>query len=700
MPAREAAAPGVGRMPFVTDEVLPPRYEDVELLDRGSMGEVYVARERDLYRRVAVKVLSSDWEGEDEQRARFLREIRITAQLEHPNIVPIYAFEPAPGDVPAFSMKLIRGRTFGGYFAEAAAAFAAGRVPDESHALSARIDHFLKVCDAIGFAHDKGIIHRDLKPANLMLGDHGEVYVMDWGVAKALDGGDVRGAENLEDEDPTDAEERGSITSGGTMVGMAVGTPQYMSPEQANAKELDARSDQYALGLILFELVALVPAIPSPTPMVALGNAMMGEQAVLEHVGGRPIAPELRAIVQKATALPPDDRYPDVAALADDLRRFRDGDPVLAKPDTPAEAAARWIAKHRQKALMAFLALLIILFGSTTFSLWQASRARAAADAREEALGALLTASSVHSHAIDERFLEYEGLLESLVAAGVHALDGPPRPDVRAVLTPADFENPARAPEDYGDAAAYGGWPISVQAPVFVTAPGFEPDPVLLGKLAPVGERMRRLMLRSRGRSEAFGDPAAARVRIAEHGVPIVWTYIGLQEGVHVAFPGKSGYPDDYDPRVRPWYRLSENTYGPRWGNPYVDALGQGLLLPCTMALYDAAGDFRGVAGIELTFRFLSEELLELPGFEDRVNAVLLDDEGRVVVRSGGKVAAKTGADGALELPLFPHADVLEPIRLGKSGWTEIDTNLVVYHRMAATGWYYLVIGPLDGLGL
>jgi serine/threonine protein kinase len=692
-----------GRMRPVTDDVLPDRFEDAEFLDRGSMGEVYVARERDLYRRVAVKVLSSGFEGEDAKRARFLREIRITAQLEHPNIVPIYAFEATANDVLAFSMKLIRGRTLQTYIGTAADSWQDGGSPAADHGLAVRLDHFGKVCDAIGYAHDKGVIHRDLKPANIMLGDHGEVYVMDWGVAKALAGGAVEGAEDLEEDTNTEPVGNvGTLTLDGTMVGTAVGTPQYMSPEQASgASDLDARSDQYALGLVLFELVALVPAIPSPTPMVALGNAMMGEQAALEHVAGRPIAPELRAIINKATAIQRGDRYANVAALAHDLRRFRAGDPVLAKPDTTSQAAARWIGKHRQSALLILLGLLLILFGSTTFSLWQASRSAAVAAAREEALGELLTAASVHAHAIDERFLTYEGLLESLVAAGVHALDGPPRPDVVSVLTVEDFENPERAPADYGDALAYGGWPISVEQPVFVTAPDFDPRRAeLLAKLAPLGERMRRVMLQSRARDAIFSDLTATRARIAEEGVPVVWTYIGLEEGVHVAFPGKAGYPDDYDPRLRPWYRLAARKYGPNWGRPYVDALGQGLLLPCAMAIYDGAGTFRGVAGIELTFRFLSEELLDLPSFKGRVDAVLLDDEGRVVVRSGGKVAAKVGKDGALELPLFPHESVIEPIREGRSGWTAIDGNLVAYHRMAATGWYYLVIGPLDGLGL
>ena len=137
-------------------------------------------------RRVALKQLELRPDAGADQRARFLREAQITAQLDHPHIVPVYGLELAPGGEPAYAMRLVQGKTFAELIEETRASFEDDKSPDEAHLLAQRLEHFLKVCDAVAYAHDKGVIHRDLKPANLMLGRHNEVYVMDWGICRLL----------------------------------------------------------------------------------------------------------------------------------------------------------------------------------------------------------------------------------------------------------------------------------------------------------------------------------------------------------------------------------------------------------------------------------------------------------------------------------------------------------------------------------
>jgi serine/threonine protein kinase len=242
----------------------------------GGMGTVYVVRDGELDRRVALKVLDVT-HGPDETRLR--TEAQVMARLEHPGIVPVHDVGVLADGSVFYTMKLVDGDRLDHHVARGVA-------------LAERLRLFLRVTDAVGFAHAHGVVHRDLKPANIMVGAFGEVLVLDWGVAKLA----------------AAAAEPGAVI---------VGTDGFMAPEQqAGSDAVDARADIYALGAILASLV-------SPRPAAALG-----------------------AIAAKAMAPKPSDRYADVAALAADVTRFLDGERVLAMPEGPLRRARRLAARH------------------------------------------------------------------------------------------------------------------------------------------------------------------------------------------------------------------------------------------------------------------------------------------------------------------------------------------------------------------
>jgi serine/threonine-protein kinase len=298
-----------------------PRYGLRALLGRGGMGEVWLAHDGRIDREIAIKLMRGT--TDPDLVARFLREARVQGRLEHPSVVPVHDLGTAPGS-PFFAMKRLTGTTLADVL----------RSRDETkwprRTLLAR---FVDVCLAVEFAHERGVIHRDLKPANIMLGDYGEAYVLDWGLARiagdsdadVIRGGDLKG------------ESQGGQTEAGAMLG----TPGYMSPEQMRGEPVDLRADVFSLGCILFELLAGAPAIPRERTLeVTLASACHRPS-----VRAQDVPPELDAACAKATAASRDDRQASARALADEVQRFLDGDRDLARR---RELSAEHTARARQ----------------------------------------------------------------------------------------------------------------------------------------------------------------------------------------------------------------------------------------------------------------------------------------------------------------------------------------------------------------
>ncbi|MBZ0237434.1 MAG: serine/threonine protein kinase, partial [Deltaproteobacteria bacterium] len=268
-------------------------YRIIDELGRGGMGRVLRAEDQRLGREVAVKQLVSETAA---ARARFEREARITARLQHPAIVPVYEARLDAGGAPFYAMKLVTGRTL-------AEMIRSTRTLTDRMAL---LRHVVAVADAMAYAHSRRVIHRDLKASNVVVGEFAETIVIDWGLAKDLSSGD----------DPVSAEHgapRGSEEL--TVDGAIMGTPAYMPPEQAEGEPVDERADVYALGVMLYHLIAGEMPYAGASSADVLAAVLAGPpRPLLERV---PAAPrDLAAIVAKAMARAPADRYPSALELA------------------------------------------------------------------------------------------------------------------------------------------------------------------------------------------------------------------------------------------------------------------------------------------------------------------------------------------------------------------------------------------------
>jgi serine/threonine-protein kinase len=297
----------------VSRVVAPPtllasdRFIECELIGRGGMGSVIRAFDRNLERDVAIKVLAPESAASESAVERLRQEARITGLLEHPHILPVYEFGTDDRGARFLCMKLVQGETLEDTLAWA------GPSRLEPEFLADLLVVFAKVCDAVAFAHSRGVLHRDLKPSNVMVGDFGQVYVLDWGVARLTP--------------PASAGQQGSQRTARS-AGLLEGTPRYMAPEQLYglSDELDERTDVFALGATLYQILTGQPPHDAESlPHIALHRCAISIPPPESVVQGAFVPAELSRIALKAMAYDPRDRYPSVLELKNDVERFQRG---------------------------------------------------------------------------------------------------------------------------------------------------------------------------------------------------------------------------------------------------------------------------------------------------------------------------------------------------------------------------------------
>jgi serine/threonine protein kinase/formylglycine-generating enzyme required for sulfatase activity len=353
------------------------RYRFEGEVGRGGMGIVYRVVDVDTRRALALKVLRRPESDDGSPRApspdspasegkllgRFLEEARVTAQLDHPNVVPVHELGVDEAGRVYFTMKLVKGDDLKTVFESVAKR-------RDGWTLPRVIEVLLKVCDAVAYAHAKGVIHRDLKPSNVMVGRYGEVYVMDWGLARVLADPDqrdlrIRARTKVRDTGDASSDIATSESPVVTMDGDVVGTPSYMPPEQADydAEKLGPWSDVYALGAMIYELLAGHPpyqhGASRRSAYEVLAMVTTGPPPRLASL--RPDAdPELVAICERAMQRDPTLRYPTTVGLGDDLRAWIEHRVVSVYESGLLAEAKKWVRRNRTLAVTIAVALLAI----------------------------------------------------------------------------------------------------------------------------------------------------------------------------------------------------------------------------------------------------------------------------------------------------------------------------------------------------
>lgn len=611
-----------------------------ETLGSGGQGVVFSAFDPGLQRDVAVKQLRSKFNDSTTARQDFIHEARLTAALDHPAIIPIYNLCTDENGGLSLAMKKLNGISLKEYLAKTNERYQNGGIDnfDEENALAKRVSLFIKVCEAISYVHSRKIIHCDLKPENIMLGEYGEVYVVDWGIARQFD-------PPMEND------------------GKIMGTPRYTSPENLNGLPCDNRSDIYSLGVILFEIVTLSPAFSGQSASDVVMKVKNGHLNSLVHRYGLPLSRDLEAVIRKATALNPGERYNSAEDFTADLQAYRRGAEVSANPDTPMRKLLRWTMRHRRKAAAVLAVGALLLLAAVTVIGFSVKMRLAAEEHFKDNMIDQATAAAVQSAVKIDRSLTHVSTLLGVLNADLAMLLDLNRP-ASTLGNPAIIsgqKNMSRlvrsthfTPDEHSETHFTPGVTLDLSRATYVIPDKMEQNELshTLKCLRPAVSRMQRTVLKSH--PEYWNYTTEQQLDAYRNlQLPVSFCYFTLKNGLHVMYPGNNGITDGYDGRNRPWYKAAAGRGAiPVWVAPYQTAFNQtSNVVSCAMEIVGVKDKVHGTSAVDIPLKVLADVLCREP--EKAVCTIE-----RLLVAADGQIILRCIGGGARFVP-----DISEKIR-------------------------------------
>lgn len=576
---------------------------------KGGQGIISKAKDKVLRRTVAVKSLRSELLEREPIREKFIQEALITAQLDHPSIIPIHSLMRDDENGLHLSMKLLQGKTLHEYLNQVEAGFLKKGSTQQN--FSARIQHdintFLKVCEAISYAHNRHIIHCDLKPDNIMLGHHGEVYVMDWGLARVIQ-----------------SEEGRNTTPSGKI--KLDGTPRFIPPEAYAGVPRDERADIFALGLILYEIITLRPAYNGNSVKEVVRQVRTNEREPVQHRYGFRIRKDLEAIVEKACAYDPVDRYQTVDEFSQDLMRYLNDDETDALPDNYPRFLGRYIRHH-----MSILVVLALIGWASALLVSMRSVQRRERMAEESLLRStniqhrldqeinLRSIQETHNAITSENCreaLKLSDLLRSYAnrmhELGVQAAllleddtSRPPPANSLEVYSMDDF------PEEKAVFSPHLNRKIGLDFCTYLASPETPAEKARdqAKRLAALTPLMSELVLCSGGKyavDHACEDLEELKKACAETGAPILQVSLRIADsGLQFCYPGHARRMGDRVSHIRgsfqdAWKEGGSSHFQALWSLPYKDESTGIQVLDCTLPILDNERKFLGTVSMKL----------------------------------------------------------------------------------------------------
>lgn len=678
-------------------------YDIVTSFAEGGQGTISSAVDRTLNRLVAIKALKKEFFNDIAVRNSFIAEAKVTAQLDHPSIVPIYSLGKSQDNGLFLAMKLINGQNFKDYLDQICTHYKLDGIGafDEHKSLLNRLEIFLRVCEAMEYAHSRNVMHRDLKPENIMIGEYHETYVMDWGIARLI---------REPGFDPSKWERPKQIS----------GTPRFLSPEAINGEYCDHRADIFTLGLILFEAVTLKPAFSGNTSVEVMSNIKNNNMEKIEHRFRYRIDRDLKAIIQKATAYDREKRYQHVSELADDLRKYINGAEVSANPDNLFSAMLRWMVKHRKSTLLLTFFLLFLGACGIAWTMYEKMGQAIDNRLRDAALSDAYAKCVEASFTLDRQIARLEQSLASTAWETAFLLNQEDHPAAEGKAKSGKAHFPPVPPYTVYTGEEASSRETFTFSPVYAAKVDFDSlcyqiptgaDQSQMEKelrlLAPLKQRLTRLILESPLDSDlTIGNIEDLKKEAGSKGMPVYWAYLSLKDGLQLCFPGNGQYSSDYDARKRNWYRSAEKQNGlPVWGAPYRDTGSmRELVITCSMAIMDMERVFYGVMAIDVSVKYFTE-MMNSHGNRGNfvIEKFLLDGSGGIIAQTSGSSNPSPNWQSAPpdvaeeeenSVRNFPDRLLFLDMRRRKFGVNlrqeGAEEVLYVYSGISSLGWIYV----------